>query len=158
MYEAAGAENLRKTSKTAGELSKILMDQESFNVEEERKLLARMLKSSETGEHILDIGTRLFIDKAVEVMPEFMKLINDHYKSDVQNVKFSNTKEAVDIINTWSSNATHGKIAQLAEESRFCDKMPDERLIFCQFLFSRDHQKHRDAVGQRSLLQRNLGT
>ena len=119
MYEAAGAESQRKNTKTAGELSKILIDQDNFSVEEERKLLGKILKSSENGDHILDIGTKLFIDKAVKVTPQFMQLIDKHYNSEVDNVKFSDVKETIDVINEWSSNATHGKIPKLVDESEW---------------------------------------
>ncbi|VVC44583.1 Serpin domain,Serpin, conserved site [Cinara cedri] len=65
----------------------------------------------------LDIGTKLFMDKQLVPENEFLKTINQWYNASYEEVDFNKPIDAVNVINQWAENITHGRIQHLITEA-----------------------------------------
>lgn len=66
----------------------------------------------------LDIGTKLFINTVVEPKQEFLQTITKWYNSSYEVVDFSKPVNAVNSINKWAENITHGHIQHLITDGK----------------------------------------
>lgn len=64
----------------------------------------------------MDIGTKLFVDTSVQPKNEFVQALSTWYNSSYEIVDFGKPIDAVNSINQWAKNITHGRIQQLITE------------------------------------------
>ena len=64
----------------------------------------------------VQIANKLFAAEDLTIKPNFKKVMETFYNSDIQNVDFTNSKETVDIINSFVSDRTKGLIDKLFNE------------------------------------------
>lgn len=65
----------------------------------------------------MDIGTKLFMDKQLVPNNAFLQSINQWYNASYEEVDFINKSvDAVNVINQWAENITHGRIQHLITE------------------------------------------
>lgn len=79
----------------------------------------------------MDIGTKLFIDKHVYPNTSFLKIINQWYNSSYKEVDFSQPEDAVNSINEWAKNITHGHIQNLITEGQLLTINNSKIIIYC---------------------------
>lgn len=71
---------------------------------------------TQTGEHHpLEIANALFVSNNETAKMDFAQTFADYYRGSVMQVDFSSL-EAVDAINTWASDNTHGLIDNIVED------------------------------------------
>lgn len=58
------------------------------------------------------MGTKMYVKKGLEVKSDFLKTAQDNFQTEVENLDISSA-EAPNIINTWVSNATDGRIQDI---------------------------------------------
>lgn len=64
----------------------------------------------------MDVGTKLFMDKSVSPKYGFTESITKWYNASYEILDFSKSINAVNSINQWAENITHGRIQQLVTE------------------------------------------
>ncbi|XP_034025686.1 alpha-1-antitrypsin-like protein CM55-ST [Thalassophryne amazonica] len=67
---------------------------------------------NETSHDVIDEGTAVFVDDNFKVKPEFEESLKKFYFADEFNVDFTKSEEAVNEINKYVNEKTHGKIDQ----------------------------------------------
>ncbi|VVC24384.1 Serpin domain,Serpin, conserved site [Cinara cedri] len=75
------------------------------------------LQSHEKDDYEFEIGTKLFIDKRAHPSILFLEIINQWYNSSYKEVDFNQSEDAVNSINEWAKNITHGHIQNLITEA-----------------------------------------
>lgn len=50
---------------------------------------------------ILNIANKIYVQKGLELNPEYKNTAIDSFSSDIENVEFNAPREAAAIINTW---------------------------------------------------------
>ncbi|XP_018615489.1 alpha-1-antitrypsin-like [Scleropages formosus] len=64
----------------------------------------------------LSVGSALFIHDTFKPQPEFLENMKRYYHSEGFTTDFTKTNEAIDLINKYVNDKTHGKISKLVEE------------------------------------------
>jgi serine protease inhibitor len=67
---------------------------------------------------VLDVATRMYVRDGVYLRPRFSKILKSFYNASIQNIDFDQARKAVQEVNSWVSEATHGKIKSLFSEGR----------------------------------------
>jgi serpin peptidase inhibitor clade A protein 3 len=75
--------------------------------------ILQSLERSKNNEYELNIGSKLFFDNSAVLQPQYSNDLSLHYNSTVEIVNFKNKEAAINIINTWCSAVTQGKIGNL---------------------------------------------
>jgi serpin B len=69
-------------------------------------------------EYLLDVGTRMFVSKDVNLRPRFSKILQSFYNASVQKMDFGESAEAAHTVNSWVSEATNGRIKSMFSEGK----------------------------------------
>lgn len=67
-------------------------------------------------EYLLDVATKMYVRKGVSLRPRFSKILKTFYNASTQNIDFDQSIKAVQAINSWVSEVTHGKIKSMFSE------------------------------------------
>lgn len=70
-----------------------------------------------SGQVALNIANKLYPHQGFHIKQEFLKLVSEHYKSEVELVDYSNGKQATKTINSWVEEQTKNKIKDLISEN-----------------------------------------
>lgn len=111
LYEGA----LGNTAKQIEQVVGIIGRKQSIRERYSQKL--QSLQSHGEDDYELDIGTKLFMDVSVQPKSDFIETISRWYNSSFELVDFSKPGNAVNSINRWAENLTHGRIQQLISEA-----------------------------------------
>jgi len=65
--------------------------------------------------NLLEIANSMWYDKGFPVDPDFINLNSNYYRAQVREIDFR-TAEALETINGWASEKTHGKIDKIIQE------------------------------------------
>jgi serine protease inhibitor len=60
----------------------------------------------------------MYVRDGVHLKARFSKILKSFYNSSIQNIDFDQSRKAVQAINSWVSEATHGKIKSMFSEGR----------------------------------------
>jgi serpin B len=82
-------------------------------VNEITKELIHVLLTNVTG-NLLEIANSMWYDEGFPVEPEFISLNSHYYDAEVNEIDFSGA-DAVNAINDWVNNKTHGKIEEIID-------------------------------------------
>jgi len=99
----------------------------ALEIEETLKLPARMQSRkrfsaiiasllTKKSEYVFDVATRMYVRDGVHLRPRFKKILQSFYNASAQSIDFDQSKKAVQTINSWVSEATHGKIRSMFSE------------------------------------------
>jgi serpin B len=69
-------------------------------------------------EYLLDVGTRMFVTKDVNLRPRFSKILQSFYNASIQKMDFGQSAEAAHTVNSWVSEATNGRIKSMFSEGK----------------------------------------
>jgi len=58
------------------------------------------------------------VHDGAHLRPRFSKILRTFYNTSIQNIDFDQTREAVQTVNSWVSEATRGKIKSMFSEGR----------------------------------------
>ena len=99
---------------TAKELKSLLnfdnfTDEEVMNIK--RDYITHL--NNLNGEIALHTANKIYPSINTQVKPEFVSLIENNFKSEVQALDFSRNEESAETINQWVSNKTKDKIKEL---------------------------------------------
>jgi len=97
---------------TAEEMAEILnieQDNESFH--QYMQLLYGFLNQND--EYNISTANALWIKQELELLGEYLNIIQTYYGGEAANVDFNNPQEAADIINEWIENQTNNLIKDL---------------------------------------------
>jgi serine protease inhibitor len=83
------------------------------NVNAAHKNIAAALKSG-NGQVVLETADALWYRSGIKVKPEFLVVNQEFYDATVDALDFS-APHAVNVINDWASDKTHGKITHIAD-------------------------------------------
>ncbi|XP_060838145.1 uncharacterized protein LOC132920091 [Rhopalosiphum padi] len=111
LYEGA----LGNTAKQIEDVVGIKGRKQSIRERYSQKL--QSLQSHDKDDYELDIGTKLFMDSSVRPKNDFLEIISRWYNSSHEIVDFSKPVNAINSINQWVENLTHGRIQQLISET-----------------------------------------
>lgn len=67
--------------------------------------------------HEISVSNAIYFHKKVQFLDEFLSTAKEYFYSDVSNVDFSKTLDAVENINSWIRSKTMNKIQTVIEES-----------------------------------------
>ncbi|PNF27058.1 Serine protease inhibitor 27A [Cryptotermes secundus] len=67
-------------------------------------------------EYLLDVGTRMFVSRDVNLRPRFSKILQSFYNASIQKMDFGQPAEAAQTVNSWVSEATNGRIKSMFSE------------------------------------------
>jgi serine protease inhibitor len=67
---------------------------------------------------VFDVATRMYVREGVHLRPRFKKILESFYNASAQNINFDQSKKAVQTVNSWVSDVTHGKIKSMFSEGR----------------------------------------
>ncbi len=83
------------------------------------KVNAELLSSlrSKEGPYKLDVANAMWLGQDTQILSDYRHMIRNDFDANIQSLDFSQSKEAVSIINTWISNETQGKIPRLLAET-----------------------------------------
>jgi serpin B len=80
------------------------------------RVLSNLLPTLEQNkDYSLHIANKIYVRNNFQIDPDFRKVAQQVYKSDVQNVDFSRKNEAMQIMNNWVANRTNQKIQNLID-------------------------------------------
>ncbi|MBS3904171.1 MAG: serpin family protein [Simkania sp.] len=91
---------------------------DTLEIAQSIQCLSKQLSSAPTEKNCLLTCTNvngLFAEQDTSFLPSFQKTVEDYYQANLQSMNFSLQVQATDIINTWISNSTHGKIPRLLQ-------------------------------------------
>jgi len=83
-------------------------------------LTAAWERAAADGHITLDSANSLFLQRGFQVEPAFLAALKSAYDAGTWQVDFGNSS-AVDTINAWTSQQTHGKITKLFEDGQLDD-------------------------------------
>jgi len=86
----------------------------SANVNAAHKNIATALKSA-NNRVVLETADAIWYRSGIQIRPEFLAVNQEFYDATVEALDFSDP-HAVDVINDWASDKTHGKITRLADK------------------------------------------
>jgi serpin B len=82
-------------------------------------LTAAWEQAAAAGKITLSSANSLFVQKGFPIRPAFLSALGSYYGSGVWQVDFDNHVDAaIDTINQWTSQQTHGKITKLFEDGQ----------------------------------------
>lgn len=61
----------------------------------------------------MNIGTSMFLDKDLHVLPTFEQIAVKYFRTGIKLVDFGKPEEASQIINSWIDQLTHGKVKKM---------------------------------------------
>jgi serine protease inhibitor len=61
-------------------------------------------------EYLLNMGTRMYVRKDVNVRSRFSKILQSFYNASTQQMDFDRSAEAAETVNSWVSEITSGRI------------------------------------------------
>lgn len=70
-------------------------------------------------EYEIDIGTKIFIDKTATPKPVYVQKLQHNYDTQIEQVDFTKPGVAIQTINSWAENVTHGHIQHLISEGMY---------------------------------------
>ena len=85
----------------------------SANVNATHKNIASALKSA-NDQVVLEMADAIWYRSGIKIRPEFLAVNQEFYDATVDSLDFSDP-HAVDVINDWASEKTHGKITRIAD-------------------------------------------
>ncbi len=88
---------------------------------------------------VVRIANKMYINQDMEIQPKFESMTAKCFKSSIQKVRFSNTKETSDTINNFVNNATNGLIDKIFEES---DMDPNAAMILLNAIYFKGNWKY----------------
>ena len=109
-YEGAKGETAEEMANVLG----IEQDNESFH--NYMKNLYDYLNKDDA-DYNISTANALWVNQGLELLEEYIKIIQDFYGGESTNVDFSNAAEAAEIINTWVEEQTNNLIKDLVPES-----------------------------------------
>lgn len=65
----------------------------------------------------MNFGTKIFVDKDVNVNQRFSSIAEHNYLADVEELDFADSTKSVQAINNWVKSATNGHIRDLVSDS-----------------------------------------
>lgn len=115
VQSALGLAYYGATGKTATELQKSLHatahESKDGLAQGYHKLLHSFIKSKT----VIEIANKIYTSDKLEISPEFRKVAEQYFDSDVEELDFSNETYAVDTINRWLAEKTNGKIEHVID-------------------------------------------
>jgi serine protease inhibitor len=69
-------------------------------------------------EYLLDVATRMYVRDDAYLRPRFSKILQSFYNASIQKIDFEQSRNAVQAVNSWVSEATHGKIKSMFSEGK----------------------------------------
>ena len=69
----------------------------------------------------LELANKVFVEEDAAVLQSFADSLKENFNTVPEALDFDNKKDTVDKINHWASQATHGKIAKVADVHSFPD-------------------------------------
>jgi len=103
-------------SNTAAEMAEVLgIEQDNDSFHNYIKNLYEYLNKNE--DYNISTANALWVNQGLELLEEYIKVIQDFYGGESTNVDFSNPAEAAEIINTWVEEQTNNLIKDLVPES-----------------------------------------
>lgn len=108
LYEGAAGNTARELERTL-HLPERLQTRKKFTA----VLDSLMIKKAE---YLLDVGTRMFVSKDVNLRPRYSKILQSFYNASIQNMDFGQPAQAAQIVNSWVSEATNGRIKSMFTE------------------------------------------
>jgi serine protease inhibitor len=60
----------------------------------------------------------MYVRDGMYVRPRFSKILKSFYNASIHNIDFDQSRKAVQTVNSWVSEATHGKIKSMFSEGR----------------------------------------
>lgn len=113
LYEATGDAAELSVTQTKIELQSVLEPNGDLNTT--RNLYRQWLDSalSTNKEYDLQIATKFFVEEYIDVINKYQVISDHYYSATVDKIPFSQPKVAADLINSWVSNTTHGRIQEL---------------------------------------------
>jgi hypothetical protein len=91
-------------------------------------------------EYLLDVGTRMFASKDVNLRPRFSKILQSFYNASIQKMDFSQPAQAAQIVNSWVSEATNGRIKSMFSEGKHTE--PQLQLEHGNVRSSKEYRRH----------------
>lgn len=75
----------------------------------------------------LRVANAIYIQEGCEVLPEFLTIGTNTYKSVISKLNFEQKKEAADKINAWVKRITDQKISDLVSSGKYltCKKLAE---------------------------------
>ncbi|XP_051162786.1 uncharacterized protein LOC127282533 [Leptopilina boulardi] len=67
-------------------------------------------------DYTLNVGTRIYIDSAVQLRQRYAAIVKMFYATDVLSANLSNTHAVADSINNWVNNVTENNIQKIIED------------------------------------------
>jgi serpin B len=88
---------------------------------------------------VVKIATKMYVSEDLELKPEYTNMTAKYFKSSIDKVNFSNTKETVQAINNFVNNATNGLIKKIFQENEID---PDAVLILLNAIYFKGNWKY----------------
>ncbi|CAH1103652.1 unnamed protein product [Psylliodes chrysocephalus] len=101
------------TSVTEKEFQSLLNFENKDAVKNNYSNILAALQHSERSEYLLNIGTSMFLDKDLHVLPTFEQIAVKYFRTGIKLVDFGKPEEASQIINSWIDQLTHGKVKKM---------------------------------------------
>ena len=103
---------------TAEEMRKVLKlpeDDKTQVLEQYKIFLKTFFKSAKSTEDapLLKMANRLYVNKQLNISPEFNTIAQDYFNTQAENVDFNKNKQVVENINHWVEQQTENKIKNL---------------------------------------------
>lgn len=135
LAEAAGA---TIGSQTRTELEQVLPYNKSLF--DAKEYFAKVLSSLgiKADDYSVNIGTKIYVDKDVNVNQRFGAIVQHNYLADVEELDFTNARGAAQSINTWVKQATNGHIKNLVSE----DSVSNSVLLLINALYFEGTWRH----------------
>jgi serine protease inhibitor len=64
------------------------------------------------------VATRVYVRDGLYLRPRFSKILSSFYNASIENIDFEQSRKAVQAINSWVSEVTHGKIKSMFSEGK----------------------------------------
>lgn len=84
---------------------------------------ASLLQSGPNADYVLNIGTRMYVEKSITVRQRYSAILEDNFLTDIKKVDKDNPAEAVLDANQWIKEITRGNINQLLTDGKYLTKL-----------------------------------
>lgn len=85
-------------------------------------IIVTLLQPGSNADYVLNIGTRMYVDKNINVKQKFSSILEDTFLTEIKKMDKDKPMEAVLDANLWVKEVTRGNINQLLTDGKFSTK------------------------------------